>query len=233
MKCTISRKVQRIPRAPETRAWYAGFRPARNAPAGGLASASAPRTKDTEPTATAKQAAPPDRKAVVVSGAWRVEGNELVGSSPGDAPENAPSLLLLGSTRLSRYELRFRAKIVKGTRFYAVFEYASLKDCCFLEVGDIGGREVSLHNMHAGEDDVHEGMRKPFEPRLDTWYDVRIVVDGSRYTCFLDNKELFQFVADQSREGRVGLAVWRSSAHFRDIVVTSLEGKELWKGVPE
>jgi hypothetical protein len=65
------------------------------------------------------------------------------------------------------------------------------------------------------------------------WYKVRIKVRGAKCWCYLDEKQLIHKVDKPFTKGRVGLATWDASARFREIVVTTPEGKILWAGTPE
>ena len=68
---------------------------------------------------------------------------------------------------------------------------------------------------------------------VDKWYHVRIEVRGSKCRCLLDGQDLFGEMTDERRDlGRVGLSTTRCAARFRNLVVSTPDGKPLWQGVP-
>ena len=67
---------------------------------------------------------------------------------------------------------------------------------------------------------------------FDQWYDVRIEARGAECRCFLDGQLIFEDTDDRFTSGRIGFKTWESVSRFRDIEVTTPDGKLLWKGLP-
>jgi len=143
------------------------------------------------------------------------------------------STILLGETSLSRFDMRFEAKIVGGVgASIGFFHYASPGDYCFFVMGDDRRTHTQLEFVHRGKWGRHAGMRKDIPPELGRWYKIRIEARHSAYRCYLENDQLFMLVDERFTRGRVGLGTWWAAAHFRDILVTTqkegLYGTDRW-----
>ncbi len=63
---------------------------------------------------------------------------------------------------------------------------------------------------------------------------MRLEVRGPRVRCYVDDERLFDHTDDRFAKGRVGFSTFsRTGARFRDIAITTPEGKVLWEGPPE
>ena len=67
---------------------------------------------------------------------------------------------------------------------------------------------------------------------FERWYSVRIVVRGEKVRCLIDGEEVFEQLSNPFSRGRVGLASWDAVARFRDIKITTPDGRALFEGVP-
>jgi serine/threonine protein kinase len=155
---------------------------------------------------------------------WRVEGEELVQTQ-------GKGTIFLGDASLSRFDMKFKARIDSGREgFVAIFHHTSPQDFRFFHVGESGQKEVVSGFMYKGQEGGEEPRQMP--TAVGRWYDVLIKVCDSKYWCYINGDEVFH---GDSRftKGRIGLAAWDAKARFRDIVITSPEGEELWKGPPE
>jgi hypothetical protein len=183
--------------------------------------------KPVQPRAT-QAARSPSRTAHSVSGKWRVEGNDLVKT---DASE--PGEIRFGDPSWSSYNLSFKVIGTEGHPAYtAKFHYQSSRDHCLLEIGDDRVKNITYFYCH------HKGGRSEILDRrhpiqLGRAYDVRLIVRGPLVTIYLDGQEWFDNVNVPLTEGRIGFATDRTIARFRDIVITTPEGKPLWNGPPD
>ena len=168
--------------------------------------------------------AAPRPPAVVVSGQWRVEQNELV-------QKDGPGTILLGDKELSSYDLTFEGQIVSGKEgFVALFHRTNDDNTRFFHVGELDGNRVDLGLLHRGNEG---GKSSPTPTVKGRWYKVWVKVRGAECWCYLDGDELLHDVDSRFTKGRVGLATWDAIARFRDVVITSPEGKVLWSGLPQ
>jgi hypothetical protein len=133
----------------------------------------------------------------ILSGTWRVEGNELVQSGGGGT-------ILLGDTPLSSYDLRFEGQIVSGNEgFNALFHRTSGDHVRFFHVGELGGKRVDLGFLYEGKEG---GQSRPIRTVKGRWYDILVKVRGAEYWCSLDRQEVFHDVDERFLKGRIGLA---------------------------
>jgi serine/threonine protein kinase len=161
--------------------------------------------------------------AALLSGTWRVEGEELVQSG-------GQGTILLGDTPLSSFDLKFQGQIVSGNEgFVALFHRTSDDTVRFFHVGELGGKRVDLGFVHEGKEG---GKSKPISTLKNHWYTVLVKVRGAESWCYLDGQELLHDVDDRFTTGRIGLSTWDANARYRDILITAPEGKVLWKGLP-
>jgi serine/threonine protein kinase len=159
----------------------------------------------------------------VIDGDWKVEGNELVQLS--SAPRR-PALIVFGDPLWSNYTLRCQVQFADAdgdVKFF--FHYAHFRKSRNFNFGN-GSRLKSNHNTK------WLGPERPdrFEPNR--WHNVRIEVRSADCKCFVDERLLFDGRDDRFLSGRIGLGTRRTSARFRDIIVTDMQGKKLWQGLP-
>jgi len=164
-------------------------------------------------------------KAISLDGSWRVEGQELVQSG-------GEGTILLGEMTLSSFNLSFQGQIVSGNEgFVTLFHRTSDDTLRFLHVGELGGKRADLGFLSKGK----EGGKEPKAVSIvkGHWYKVLVKVRDAESWCYLDGQELFHDIDERYTKGRIGLATWDSNARFRDIAVTTPEGKPLWIGPPD
>ncbi len=164
--------------------------------------------------------------AVILSGSWRVNGQELVQSDLDRA-----GTILLGDKELSSYDLKFQGQIVAGNEgFVALFHRTDDNNVRFFHVGELRGKRVDLGFLHGGKEGVQS---KPISTVKGRWYKVWVKVRGAECRCYLDGQMLLHDVDKRFTKGRIGLATWDANARYRDIVITTPEGKVVWSGLPQ
>ncbi len=160
----------------------------------------------------------------ILSGTWKVEGNDLVQSG-------GAGTILLGDRSLGSYDLDFKGQIASGKEgFNALIHHKNKDNFRFFHVGELAGKSVVAGFMVAGKEG---GQSKPIATVKGRWYDVRVKVRGPEFWYYLDGKELFHEVDQRLTSGRIGLAAWDGNTRYRDIRVTTPEGETLWEGLPE
>ncbi len=192
------------------------------------------RTSETSPPDLANVPARPTvtltagPAAEVHGGAWTIEGNELVQS------EQVPrATLVFGDPTWSHYDFKFKAMSTGGTHgFKAKFHWSSPRDFCEFAVGDYRNTYDNVCFVSAGKWGRAKGMGRRGHVDFNRWYDVRVGVRGPEFRCYLDGTLMFQGRYDQFSAGRVGLGTHDNTARFRDIEVTTPDGKILWRGLP-
>jgi len=163
-------------------------------------------------------------------GAWRVEGGELVQ----EAVEPAIRLTF-GDTSWSDYELSLEAQKLGGNEgFLVLFRVKSERDYYWLNIGGWGNRSTAIERSDDNRRRVVSSFR-PITVEEGRWYKIRVRCQGRRIQAWLDDELLFDFNDDENAHlnGKVGVGTWLTRAKFRNIKVTSLDGKVLFEGLPE
>ena len=68
----------------------------------------------------------------------------------------------------------------------------------------------------------------------DHWYAIRVRCEGARITVWLDGTLVIDYTDDGKgpTHGRVGVGTWSTQSEFKNLKVTSLDGKALYEGLP-
>jgi endo-1,4-beta-xylanase len=162
-------------------------------------------------------------------GTWRIENQELVAVSGGE--------IVFGDPHWSSYELSFQARAEHEPTVFGgmVHRFSEGYEHRFLlgmgAGGNDGGRLLKIRG----------GPRPDWSSSKDThieyghWYDIRIDARPPYYHCFVDGQLWAEGSADPTAEGQVGLqAHWLAGpVHFRNLKVTSVDGRVLWSGLPD
>jgi len=71
----------------------------------------------------------------------------------------------------------------------------------------------------------------PSQPgRVETnrWYDIKIVVEGPSIKCYLDGKLIHNVKDNTYKAGGIGLGSWSTQVEYKDVSVTTLDGRKLY-----
>lgn len=164
-------------------------------------------------------------------GKWFAEGGDLVQKTHSDNVR-----LLFGRREWADYEFTLEAKKIGGGEgFLILFREASKDDFYWCNLGGWG------NTLHALERGVKGGSRwgrvgetKAGKIKTGKWYAIRVRCEGPRFQVFLDGDKVLDFT-DKTHphlKGRVGVGTWRTSARYRKLKVTSLDGRVLFEGLP-
>jgi serine/threonine protein kinase len=175
--------------------------------------------------APAPVAMPPVLPAVVESGTWRVEGTDLVQSG-------GAGTILIGDKGLSSFDLKFEGQVESGEEgFVALFHHANGQNLRFFHVGEVRGTRVDLGSILKGKEIPGKSRQMPIAKGK--WYEVLLKVRGPKASYYIDGKELYNDESPQLSVGKIGLATWAANARYRNIVITTPEGKLVWSGLPD
>ncbi len=61
------------------------------------------------------------------------------------------------------------------------------------------------------------------------WYDIKIVLEGPSIKCFLDGKQILKVVDLAVPRGGIGLGSWETKVEYKNLRVTSKQGKKLYR----
>lgn len=60
----------------------------------------------------------------------------------------------------------------------------------------------------------------PFAPSKDTWYELKIVVEGDHFEFYINGEPACEFDDNSIPSGKVGLCVRNAHAHFDDLIIS-------------
>jgi hypothetical protein len=166
--------------------------------------------------------------AEIVCGKWVAEGNDLVQKS-----FDFPAIILFGNPEWSSYTVRYKFKREEGTTGPCIhFHVNDLKNMYGFAVGNYNNTSHDVGGGVNGEFQRQPEMIVPGGVDTGRWYEVRVDVFGSKFRCYLDGRLIFQLTDERFAKGRIGLSTKESVVRFRDIRVTSPDGKLIWRGPP-
>jgi serine/threonine protein kinase len=168
----------------------------------------------------------------VRSGRWHVEADELV------QKDLTPwySAIMFGDEQWTDCDFSVDAMQIGEGKSFSLFFRATDRAGAYKLVisGGVGTCYVAA--------DERSSTRILKSANLDLperrWHTARVHIRGNRFACFLYDAEtgkdtrLFDINDDRFPAGRVGLETFTSSFRFKNIRVTSPDGKVLWEGPP-
>ncbi|MCX7015969.1 MAG: DUF1080 domain-containing protein [Candidatus Sumerlaeota bacterium] len=164
-------------------------------------------------------------------GNWSLQGDTVAQKSLADNVR-----LMFGDPSWKDYEFTLEARKTGGAEgFLILFRATSRDDFYWYNFGGWGNKKHALERGAKGD-----GRWRPIEPgrpgaiETDRWYRIRVRCEGPRLQVFLDDEQLLDFTDTKTPHlaGRVGIGAWRTAAQFRNLKVTSLDGKTLFDGLP-
>ena len=186
-----------------------------------------PQSKDIRPTAF-------DPKHFTVDqGQWLVQGNELVQT---DGRAHWPCLMFAaGDDQWTDYDVTVDLMRIHGNQVVNLVVRGTDKDNQLsLANGGYSGTRSYIQAVERGQ--IKDAPSVPFKLENRKWYSARVRVRGSEIAGSLvdGTKEVAKVksINGLHPKGRVGLRTWYSSCRFKNIKVTSLDGKTLWEGPP-
>jgi len=169
----------------------------------------------------------------VLAGQWQVEKNELVQK---DLTRWYNSILF-GDKQWTDYDFSVDAMRIGGGNSFSLLVRAGNRGDSYKYV--IGGEGNTTFSVVADERGQTRSLESlDFRIQDHTWYTARVHVRGNHVACFLydsgsgEDHRLFDVYDDRFARGRVGLETFISSFRFKNIKVTSPDGKVLWEGPP-
>jgi serine/threonine protein kinase len=202
------------------------------APAGTVAAATAlPSASVLVPPPQTPQLAPPNPPGAnspgisVLNGAAHLEGADLVLTSRN---QNA-CCFFLGDLTWSNYQLTFKA-IANSDDGYSVWFHWTAP-ATFTAFSPCNPQIPDLFLRQGAQFDRVQTRRQRIEP--DRWHDIRLLVRGAEYECYVDGEQWFQGRDDRFTHGRIALSTRNPATRFRDIRVTASDGSVLFSGPPD
>ncbi len=165
------------------------------------------------------------------AGQWSVRDGCIVQDGLG-----TDQRLVFGDADWQDYEYTLEAIKDGGAEgFLILFRVRSKEEFYWV---NLGGWNNRWHQLERGRDD---GQRwRAVGPRVDgqiaegRWYRIRVRCEGPQIRVWLDDRLLIEFQDPEGHgAGAVGIGTWSTRARFRNLKVTSLDGKVLYEGLPK
>jgi alpha-N-arabinofuranosidase len=166
------------------------------------------------------------------SSRWAVADGCLM--HEGHAPNTR---LMFGDPKWTDYEFTLEARKIDGGEGFLVLFRETSKDDFYW--ANLGGWQNKRHGLERGTkgEGRWRGVGKTQEGSIEAgkWYRIRVRCEGAKIQVFLDDAKVLEFTDEQGAHlaGRVGVGTWETSAAFRNLKVTSLDGKVLFEGLPK
>ncbi len=163
--------------------------------------------------------------AEIFADGWFIDKDELVLQRT-----DGEGLLAFGDPLWSDYNVTLQAMCSEGyPNFKMLFHFRDQGNYRRINLDKDGSALSSYVSHRWGSAETRMGIIN-----LGQWYDVRLEVRGKTCTCLVNGANVFTSSTDPSlTSGRIGFAAGGTSARFRNIQVTSADGKsELWRGNP-
>jgi len=164
------------------------------------------------------------------AGRWSIEGDEVRQDGMG-----TDQRLVFGDPAWTDYEFTLEAQKTGGSEgFLILFREISPRVHYWYNIG--GWNNVRHQLEKAGPNRGRGGVGPSVRGRIETrkWYKIRVRCEGDHIQIWLDGEQVLDYT-DRRRpnlKGRVGVGTWATTAKFRNIKVTTLDGDVLFEGLP-
>jgi len=167
----------------------------------------------------------------------KVENGEAILKSVGGG-----SIIILGQTSWKNYTVSVRCKLVKHQPTPGWNEAAGIlmrsqpvqndaSDIYAFDLGTVGLNQKTIHAFFCsrGGNAMQHLQSKPFEWKLNKWYQLKVEAKEERFKFYLDNKLMIDYKDKTHSTGMIGIgsAVNTTIAHFDDFVATGDEIPDL------
>ena len=125
-----------------------------------------------------------------------------------------------GSTNWSNYTLSLRARKLAGAEgFLILFNWLDDNNWAWWNIGGWNNTQHAIEWCVNGRK-FDLSSRVPGAIETNRWYDIRIVLNGLRVQCYLDDVLVHDVSYPTTPRGNIGLGTWNTRASFTNVVVT-------------
>ncbi len=143
--------------------------------------------------------------------------------------------MFFGESSWTDYEFTLEAKKTDGYEAFLILFRASDEENFYWY--NIGGWGNSKHALEKEVKDNRQVITDLKDCRIENnkWYDIKIRCKGNNIKGWLNGELLLDFTDEENPflSGMIGLGSWSTEVNYRNIVVSSLNGKTLFKGLPD
>jgi len=126
------------------------------------------------------------------------------------------------------YALTLKARKLGGREGFLIL--FRVKDRGHFYWWNVAGWGNSRHAVETRPQRVFDS--KPGRVETGRWYGIQVVVEGPRIRCYLDGKLVHDIQEPTYKAGGIGLGTWSTQAEYKDVAVTTLDGKRLFGAPP-
>jgi alpha-N-arabinofuranosidase len=164
------------------------------------------------------------------TGRWSIENDQVIQAGMG-----TDQRLMFGDPSWTDYEFTLEAQKTGGSEgFLILFRETNPRAHYWYNLGGWGNVRHQLEKARPNRG--RGGVGPSVRGRIETgkWYNIRVRCAGNHIQIWLDDDQVLDYTDTRSPnlEGRVGLGTWATTARFRNLKVTTLDGKVLFEGLP-
>lgn len=164
------------------------------------------------------------------TGRWSIENGEVIQAGMG-----TDQRLLFGDPSWTDYEFTLEAQKTGGSEgFLILFRETSPQAHYWYNLGGWGNVRNQLEKARPGRG--RRAVGPAVRGRIETgkWYQIRVRCAGNHTQIWLDDDQVLDYTDTRSANlaGRVGVGTWATTAKFRNLKVTTLDGNVLFEGLP-
>jgi len=155
---------------------------------------------------------------------WGVEDGECSGEWQNADPGMFSVLYLMveNADSWKDYTVKFKMKFV-ATGHFTGMSFRENLGRSYGFVIDTAKNTAWAWKFFQGVNTFPSEIPLPFTLSKDTWYELKIIVEGDNFEFYIDGKPAGEFEDNSIPSGKVGLYVRNAHAHFDDVVITGPE----------
>jgi len=165
------------------------------------------------------------------AGRWQVEDGVVTQAGMG-----TDQRLMFGDASWTDYEFTLEAQKTGGSEgFLILFRETNPEVHYWHNLGGWGNTRHQLEKARTGRGRGAVGPAVNEQIKTGHWYSIRVRCEGNHIQSWLDDKQVLDYIDSESAnlKGRVGIGTWATTARFRGMKVTALDGRVLYQGTPD
>jgi hypothetical protein len=154
-----------------------------------------------------------------VNTSWNAEDGECSGEFF-NAPSGILELIVTGDAGWEDYTVMCKMKFVVIGHFAGVSFRDNFGNSRYGFVINTQKNTAYAWKLSQGTVTTPSEIPLPFTPSKDTWYELKIIVEGTHFEFHIDGELVCEFDDNSIPSGKVGLCVRNAHAHFDDISIS-------------